>query len=201
MDFKKLKTDIKEISEIASSAPEPFRNKCFEVLLTSLLAEQAGVGKKDEKKKDDDGGKDDSKKPPAGSSVPMNSQLRLLLKKTGLTEEELNKVVMVENGEVHFVQEPHPGKIREGQLEWSLLMALKNTILKNAMEADPEEIRSKCIDAGFYDKANFSGNFKSPKFKTAFKETLVSQGKPVALTPAGQDALGDLIKRLASEAK
>jgi hypothetical protein len=144
MDFKQLKTGIKEISEIASSAPEPFRNKCFEVLLTSLLAEQAGVGKKDEKKKDDDdgGGKDDSTKPPAGSSVPMNSQLHLLLKKTGLTEEELNKVVMVENGEVHFVQEPHPGKIREGQLEWSLLMSLKNTILKNAMEADPEEIRS-----------------------------------------------------------
>src|SRR5690349_12694878 len=147
MDFKQLKADIKEISEIASSAPEPFRSKCFEVLLTSLLAEQGGVGKKGEQRKDDKGdGNNDSKKTPTGSSVPMNSQLRLLLKKTGLTEEELNKVVMVEDGEVHFVQEPHPGKIREGQLEWSLLMALKNTILKNAMEADPEEIRSKCID-------------------------------------------------------
>jgi hypothetical protein len=196
MDFKQLKADIKEISEIASSAPEPFRNKCFEVLLTTLLAEHGG-GKKEEKKQEDE--KDDTK--PTGSGVPMNSQLRLLIKKTAVTEEDLNKVVMAENGEVHFIQEPHPGKIREGQLEWALLMALKTTILKNAMEADPEEIRSKCIDAGFYDKANFSGNFKSTKFTNFFKETLVSQGKPVALTPAGQDALGELIKRLAGEAK
>jgi hypothetical protein len=203
MDFQQLKIDIKEISEIASSAPEPFRNKCFEVLLSALLVEQGAGSKRDGGKKDDLNGADEtkSKKPPAGSPVLLNSQLRVLLRKTGVTEDELNKIVLVENDEVHFIQEPHPDKIRDGQLEWSLLMALKNAILKNAMETDPEEVRSKCIDAGFYDKANFAANFKSPKFKNLFKEVLASQGEPVALAPAGQDALGDLIKRLASEAK
>lgn len=136
MDFKQLKEDVKEISEIASSAPEPFRNKCFEVLLSALLAEHY-VGERREERKDDKGGGgsggngNDRDKPGGGSGVTLNSQLRLLLKKTSVTEEELNKVVMVSDGEVHFVQEPRPTKIREGQLEWALLMALKNTILKN----------------------------------------------------------------------
>lgn len=202
MDFKQLKAGIKEISDIASSAPEPFRSKCFEVLLSALLEEQAGGRRERDNggNGEENGAANGGPKPPSGS-VPIKSQLRLLLRKTGLTEDELNKVVLVEDGEVHFVQVPHPTKIREGQLEWSLLLALKNAILKNAMEADPEEIRSKCIDAGFYDKANFAGTFKSPKFKGLFKEVLVSQGKPVALTPEGQDALGELVKRLAGDAK
>jgi hypothetical protein len=201
MDFKQLKSSINEIADIASSVPEQFRDKCFESLLNALLAGEKPAQKEHGGTKEPPQHDDQTKKPVGSSTVTMNSQLRLLLRKTGVTEEELNKVVFVENGEVNFVQEPHPEKIRDGQLEWSLLMALKSAILRNALEADPEEIRSKCIDAGFYDKANFLGNFKAPKFQPLFKETLVSQGKPVALTPAGQEALGELIKRLAGAAK
>jgi hypothetical protein len=36
MDFKQLKSSIEEIAKIASSVPEPFRDKCFEILLKSL---------------------------------------------------------------------------------------------------------------------------------------------------------------------
>jgi hypothetical protein len=204
MDFKQLKEDIKEISEIASSTPEPFRNKCFEVLLTTLLAESRG-DRREGKDKERDGDtenhdKNKDKMTPAGS-LPIQSQLRVFMRKTGVSEDELNKLVLVENNEVHFIQEPHPDTNRDGQMEWSLLLALKNALLNNELEADPEEIRSKCIDAGFYDKANFAANFKSPKFKDLFKETLEGQGKPVALAPAGQTALGELIKKLAAEAK
>jgi hypothetical protein len=205
MDFKQLKSGIKEISEIASSVPEPFRDKCFETLLNALVAGEKPPHEQHPPKKNDPGGKevDPPPNPPAGpSTIPMNSQLRLLTRKAGVTEEELNKVVFVENSEVNFVREPHPDKIREGQLEWSLLIALKNAILKNVFEADAEEIRSKCIDAGFYDKNNFAANFvKSPKFKAYFKGTLKAQGDAVALSPEGQSALGALIKRLAGEAK
>lgn len=203
MDFKQLKAGIKDIADIASSVPEPFRNKCFEVLLIALLAEQsvdrgADSGGKGGNEKDK---KDDEKKPPAGDKIPIKSQLRVFMTRTKVTEDELNKVALFEDGEVHFIQMPHPKKIREGQLEWSLLLALKNAILRNAAEADPEEIRSKCIDAGFYDKANFAANFKAPKFSKLFKDPLVAQGKASALTPEGQDALGELVKRLAAETK
>ncbi len=203
MDFRHLKSGIKEISEIAASVPEPFRVKCFETLLNELLAGEKPPHEQQTPKKDDVGKKDDlpPKLPPGPSTIPMNSQLRLLTLKAGESVEELNKVVFVENGEVTFIQEPHPPKIRDGQLEWSLLLALKNAILKNVFEADAEEIRSKCIDAGFYDRNNFAANFKSPKFKALFKGILKAQGKPVALSSDGQVALGALIRRLAGEAK
>jgi hypothetical protein len=204
MDFKQLKSGIKEISESASSVPEPFRDKCFETLLNALVAGEKPPHEQHPPKKDDPRGKgvDLPPNPPAGpSTIPMNSQLRLLTLKAAVSVEELNKVVFVENGEVNFIQEPHPKKIRDGQLEWSLLLALKNAILKNVFEADAEEIRSKCIDAGYYDRNNFAGNLKSPKFKAYFKGTLKAQGKAVALSPEGQVALGALIKRLAGEAK
>jgi hypothetical protein len=202
MDFKQLKTSIEEISKIASSVPEPFRDKCFEILLKALLD--------GEKPADDkpDGGKEKGKedgshvKPPAGGpKVPMTTAIRVLMAKTGVTEEQLNKVALVEKDEVHFIRAPHPTKITDGQLEWSLMLALKNAILKNALETDPEEVRSKCQDVGFYDKANFAANFKRDKFTKVFKGTLTPQGKAVALSPEGQDALGELIKSLAGEAK
>ena len=37
MSYEKLKKDIIEISDIASSVPEAFRDKCFEILLNSIL--------------------------------------------------------------------------------------------------------------------------------------------------------------------
>jgi hypothetical protein len=198
MDFKQLKSSIKEIAEVASSVPEQFRDRCFDALLNALLStekepslERRGEGHLERT--------DEKPKPSASQTVALNSQLRVLLRKTGATEGELNNLVLVENGEVSFIHEPRPKSIREGQLEWSLLIALKNAILRNALEADPEEIRSKCIDTGFYDKANFAANFKSPKLKKLFKGALTNQGKAVALTTEGQDALGELIKRLAGE--
>jgi len=201
MDFKELKASIKEIAEISSSVPEQFRDKCFETLLNALLAGEQPAPKKYDGTQELSKPDEKIKKHSGSSTVVMNSQLRLLLQKTGVTEEELNKVVLVDNEEVNFVHEPQSTGMREGQLEWSLLMALKSAILRNALEADPEEIRSKCIDAGFYDKANFATNFKSAKFTKLFKGTLTPQGEAVALAPEGQVALGDLIKRLAGEAK
>jgi len=38
MDYSKLKSDIEEITEIAQGVPEAFREKCFELLLSNLLA-------------------------------------------------------------------------------------------------------------------------------------------------------------------
>ena len=209
MDYTSLKTSIKEISEIAASVPEQFRGKCFEMLLNSLLAEhQPARDRKDEDKERDKergGGephvKDKKEEPRHGTKIPMTASLRVLMKKTGVTEEELNKILIVEDDQVHFVQTPQTKSIIDGQMSWSLLLALKNAILKNALETDPEEVRSKCQDVGFYDSPNFAANFKREKFTKLFKGTLVSQGPAEALTPEGQDALGEVIKALAGQAK
>lgn len=202
MDFKQMKSGIKEISEIAAAVPEPFRAKCFETLLNALLAEEKPAQeerppKEDKPKKENE----TPRHPPDSTTIAMNSQLRLLTLKAEVTEEEINRVAFVENGEVNFIREPQPSGIREGQLEWALMIALKNGILKNVFEADAESVRSKCIDAGFYDKNNFASNFKSTKFEAYFKGLLKPQGEAVALSADGQVALGALIKRLAGAAK
>lgn len=200
MDFKQLKSSITEIADIASSVPEQFREKCFETLLSALLSEGKPIQKEHDESKERQTDDDSHEKPPAGS-VPLKAQLRVFLRKTKVTEEELNKVVLFEDGEVHFIQQPPAKNNTQGQLEWSLLLALKNAILKNSFETDPEEIRSKCIDMGVYDKANFAANFKKDKFTKLFKGSLVAQGKAVALSPNGQEALGNLVKAIAGEAK
>lgn len=194
MDYKQLKSSVKEIADIAAGVPEPFQNKCFEVLLSALLAEHQasspGSSEKDEAQNDGH--------PETPTPIPMTAQLRVLMGKTHVTEEELGKLILVTEGEVHFMKEPQAKTVRQGQIEWSLLLALKNAILKNSLTADPEEVRSKCQDAGFYDAGNFAANFKAEKAAKLFKGTVVPQGQPVALSPDGQDELGRLIKRLAS---
>jgi hypothetical protein len=208
MDFDRLKAEIKEISEIAQSVPEQFRDRCFDLLLSNLLN---GEGRSDSRARrrdaedgTDKGGatKDEGLKfgATAGkhSKIPITTQVRVLMKKTGVTEEQLETILLYDNGEVHFIKEPKPKGITTGQMEWALMLALKNAILNDSLSTDPEEVRSVCQDKGYYDKGNFSGVFKSAKNAKMFKKALVSQGPAQPLSNNGQDALGDLIKRLAA---
>ena len=204
MDYKQLKSGIKEITDIVASVPEKFQDKCFELLLTSLLGQKQSTERPDKTNEKENSEPDPSakeRKKPDHTSIPVTTQLRLLMKKTNVTIDELDKVVMYANDELHFIREPHDVGISTGQVEWALLMALKNTILKDSMTADPEAIRSICQAKGFYDKANFAANFKSVKNAKMFKSPLVPQGSAEPLSSEGQDALGKLIKRLASEEK
>jgi hypothetical protein len=195
MDYDQLKAGVKEISEIAASVPEQFRDKCFELLLASLLGQK-------QKPADPEPDPDDPlpPPPPSGTAIPVTAQLQLLMRKTHVTIAELDKVILYADNDVHFIKEPHDVAIATGQLEWALLLALKSAILKDTMVADPEAVRSICQAKGLYDKANFATNFKSTKSAKMFKSALVPQGEAQPLSSEGQTALGILIKRLASEA-
>lgn len=121
------------------------------------------------------------------------------MRRTGVTVEEIDRVVLCENEQVHFIKEPHNVPIAHGQIEWALLIALKNGILKDSMITDPEDVRSVCQEKGYYDTKNFSSNFKRGGNPKLFKNLLAAQGDAQPLTVEGQDALGKLIKRLAAE--
>ena len=206
MDYDQLKVGVKEIAEIAASVPEQFRDKCFELLLSSLLRDEGNgateVEKTDKGKRLDTSQDDVDKKPKrAQGEIPITTQLRVLMKKTGVTKEEIEKLLLYDNGEVHFIKEPHPKGITTGQMEWALLLALKNAILNNSLSTDPEEVRSVCQEKGYYDKTNFAGVFKTERNAKLFRKALVKQGPAEPLSSDGQDALGELIKRIASEAE
>jgi len=197
MDYAQLKESVKEIAEIAASVPEQFRDKCFELLLTKFLRESGGAP---------DGGKDIKEdklpedKTPKGDGVPITTQLRVLMKKTDVTKAEIDKILLYDNAEVHFIKEPKTKGVTTGQMEWALLLALKNAIENDSLATDPEELRSVCQDKGYYDKTNFSGVLKQERNAKLFRKALVKQGPAEPLSSDGQDALGELIKRLATEA-
>jgi hypothetical protein len=208
MDYAQLKADVKEIAEIAASVPEQFRDKCFELLLLSLLRDEDegdGSAEGGDSGKTDKLGtpQNDASKKTKGTlgEIPITTQLRVLMKKTGVTREEIEKLLLYDNGEVHFIKEPHPKGITTGQMEWALLLALKNAILKDSLSTDPEDVRSVCQEKGYYDKANFASTFKTSKNAKLFKKALIKQGPAEPLSSSGQDALGDLIKRLSGEAQ
>ena len=204
MNYAELKDEIKELATIADSVPEQFREKCFEILLSHLLKGQKnrqqdvsgdedadGTEEQDAADKDNDGKKSGSQAIPA--------QVRVFMRRTSVTELELCAVLMIEDGDVHFIREPKATKVARGQIEWALLLALKNGYLKNEMSVDPEDVRSMCQDKGFYDKANFATNFKGAKVQPLFKGLMKPQGGAQGLTNEGQTELGKLIKSLAAQ--
>lgn len=194
MDYEHIKTEVAEIAKIAASVPEPFRDKCFELLLSRLLgAAEPGSGEKFLDATQHDSHDDDGKSP-----LPIQSQLRVFMNKTGVTRQELEAVVMFEEAEAHFIREPTPKNVAAGQIEWALLLALKSAVEHNKLETDPEDVRSICQDKGFYDKSNFSAIFKKATNAALFRQALEGQGEPQPLSTEGQAALAKLIKALAS---
>jgi len=194
MNYADLKKGILDIAAVADAVPEKFKDRCFELLLSHMLGELVGR----EQKPPVPGTKPAKNVPPA-DSLPSRTSLRVLMRKTGLTEEELQQVIMFADGEAHFLKEPNTRQVTLGQFQWALMLALKNAVLNDALTTDPEALRSICQEKGYYDQANFSANFKRGKFIGAFAKQLSPQGEPQKLSPSGMDALADTVRSVLSK--
>jgi hypothetical protein len=202
VDYEQIKEEIKQIADISSSVPEVFRDKCFELLLSNLLKSDA------KNLPPQTAEPTEPVSPPAeparpqtveSNGLPMKTQLRVMMRRTGITAEDIEKVLFFDNGQVHFVKEPRNVAVATGQIEWALLLALKNAIENDSFAADPEAVRSMCQEKGFYDVKNFAANFKREGNAKFFKSPLAPQGESQQITPEGQDALAKLIKRLGAD--
>lgn len=195
MDYEKLKVELKEIAEVAASVPEPFREKCFEILLQHLLLGSVSPPEAGASKVEDPSSTGESETL-ATTKIPVQAQLRVFMQRTGVTLQQLERLVLVDGTDVHFVHEPAHGTVAKGQMEWALLLALKQAIQANEFSTDPEDVRSICQEKGFYDKANFAAIFKRQPYATYFKQPLQPQGSRQTLSTEGQTALAELIKAL-----
>ncbi len=187
MDFERLKKEIKEIVSVAESVPEPLREKCFEILLNNLLG-SANAGGKPKGQEED--------LTPSADDLPIPTQLRVFMRRTKITQDDLKAILMICDDDVNFVRDPEPKSTVEGQKEWALLLALKNCILENSLSVDPEDVRSICQDKGFYDRANFATNFKNNKLAKLFKGVMERQGESRLLTKHGEDELAKIVRKL-----
>ena len=185
MDYDELKKELKAIMEVADSVPDRFKEKCFEILLNRFLGEKP---KKHEPEHEP------GKEP---EEIPTPAQIRVLMQRQSIAMDDLKKVLMYADGDIHFLKEPPPHGIAKGQIWWTLLLALKNGILTNNLSADPEAVRSICQEKGYYDPPNFAANFKTAKHKKLFKNPLEPHGEPQLLSNDGQAELAKLIKTMA----
>jgi hypothetical protein len=206
MNYNDLKEEIKAIADLANEVPETFRERCFELLLQHLLGSSKRDKPEGDSRLDDEELKKNERentgtakeRADQSSAIPTPSQVKVFMQRAGITAADMEQVMIYEDNEVHFVQEPPPSKkIARGQIEWALLLALKNGITTNSLSVDPESVRSICQEKGFYDQANFSNNFKTPKNAALFQGPMEPQGQSQKLTPDGQKELGKLIKELA----
>lgn len=199
MDYGKLKKELKEIAEVSSSVPEAFRERCFEILLENLLAEgkdEKPAAKTPAKSKPAEAAITQDPGKPAGKAIPTPAKVRVFMQRTGVSDEDLQALFLYEDNELHFVKEPAASAVAVGQIEWSLLISLKNGILNNNMSCDAEAVRSICQEKGYYDKKNFTAIFKRPANAKLFNSPLEAQGDAQPLSSEGQSALGKLVKAL-----
>lgn len=198
MPLSDLKEQIQEVSRIAASMPEEFRQKCFELLMTHVLASASG-GPAPALPPTFLGSGIPFTLPPAALNYsgvpPMSSLLVAFVKKNGLTNEQFSRVVGYLHGTVVFYREPDVGKAAQSQIEWALLLALKHAIVDGHFIVDGEEVRLICQEKGVYDRRNFYANFKrSAEF---FRAPPEPGSKPQPLSSKGIAVLGQLVKRLA----
>ena len=194
--YEKLKSELKQVIDLVESLPEKYREKCFELLVARFLSEQSKTGGHDER--DRSGKADTTPKDKTGNGFTLPAKVRTFIKRHSITEEQLRNLVMVETGEVHFIHEPRNVKNATGQIQWALLLGLKAALLGGEMTVDPEDVRSICIEKGFYDKANFAANFKKPANKGLFNKLPKPQGEPSRLSTKGEEKLAEVVKVLAT---
>jgi hypothetical protein len=206
MKYDDLKSEIQAIAAIAQSVPAEFQQRCFDILLTGLLRDASNEETSKQRQHaehDEDAakkaiGKDAGKARDGDSGeIPKTAALRVFMQRQNISDDVLKKVLFVEDKEVHWVREPAQGKVAAGQIEWALLLALREAILGAALAVDPEAVRSICQEKGFYDIANFAANFKNAKNKLLFKGPMVAQGEARNLTVKGEKALAELLRTLA----
>jgi hypothetical protein len=200
-----LKEQVREISSIASAVPEEFRQKCFELLMTHLLsggkapAPQALAGAMP-------GVVAVAAPPPTfpvpvatGSGYsggpPMTAMLSAFVKKSGLSLEQFGRVVGYLHGSVVFFREPATSSAAEAQVAWSLLLALRNAIVKGSFLVDAEEVRLVCQEKGVFDRRGFYTNFR--RCAAYYRASPEPGGKPQPLSSKGIAALGTLLEGLA----
>jgi hypothetical protein len=197
--YEELKSELQSIIELVETLPERYRERAFDLFVSQLLSgkepslktsEAPGSGITDET----------PPRPPRreGSSVFIPpAKVRSFLIRANISEDQLRELVMVEDGEVHFIREPRNVRVSAGQIQWSLLLALQSALLGRDFLVDPEAVRSICQEKGFYDARNFSAYFKNNS--RLYQRTPQPQGEAVRLSPDGEEQLANLIRSLVSQ--
>ncbi len=184
-DFKK---ELKEILELVKLCPQNLQEKCFEILLNSLL-------------------KGESHKPPVSitdtivagvSDIPneVNKRIKVFTTPNGISDDLIRKVFSIDElGNISIeVTDLKSNKTSRRQKNLALLIGIRHQFMEGSFDVPTEELREMCVTYGTYDAANFTTNLKAMKeIFAGFKP-----GTTNKLSPIGKKLAADLVKELAS---
>lgn len=195
MDYENLKTQIKEIVEIVAGLPENLQEKCFEILLNRLTISNPDQFNSPANLATQHRGETSVL---IGQDDRFSGSLKAFMHETSIAGEDIDKVIFIDKGKVHFISEPDTTKKTQGVIQWALLLALENAFTSETGElrVDPEKLRSICQEKNCYDPPNFAKTLKTKKNAPLFGGSLDSQGDPRMLTSKGKEMLGELIREL-----
>jgi hypothetical protein len=180
---------LKEITELAESVPEPFRLKCFELLLSHHLSAQET--------------KHDTKVTPKGETkteFPKHTfvlpiDVKAFLNQYSIDEAVLSKLYFIEGNNVRPIYNLKAHKKAAAQIQHALLMSLENALINGEFRFNIEALRQRCKDLKCFDAANFMAILK--KNSSLFKD--LDDEEAVFLSTDGKAELANVIEELVNE--
>jgi hypothetical protein len=185
---------IDEILKIVEKCPEPYKQKCFEILLQGYVTIQAKTagGENNPPKVKKLIAEDTLKE----TQIPTEilQRFKAFAKRLDVEPEKLERIFDFNLDP--FVYQPFnpPGSTTaEKARSIALVLAAKSYLATGNWSADWKEIKSLCVDHNCYDSNNHSINIQNGQgnvFKT------VETGKHVILSPDGQKQAENSLKSI-----
>ena len=182
---------VRAIQEVADACEEPYRLKCFELLLNRwLAASPTRIG-----------GQTRSAKPdftmlPSGDLIDWEGVQRGFLGPAGLTREALDSVLDLDTGEVLVTDLGRTGADIQRRLGG--LLALYHFIKEGQFVLRQDELVNKCRRYGGVDTSNFTAYMRSAKFQGA--AVFVQEGRDAwRVTKPGERFIADIVRTLSRQ--
>ncbi len=191
---KELDAELDRLLKIAekissASIDESMKKSIFERVLNRHSFKPETTSEEQETQDTDAG------KPDEGSFL-FNNTIKQFLRRNALSQEILEKVFYIENGEVDFaISDLQVKKNKEGLHIAACLVGVKNAILIAKYNVPLKELRAAAEFFGVYDVNNFSQYMK--QLKGTFRS--YKPGEDTNLSPTGIKEAAEFINRLAKE--
>lgn len=183
------KEKLKEITELAESVPDPFKLKCFELILMHKLSAEPGLSD------EENSPKEEPKKvfPEQTFIVPID--VKAFLSQYSLNENVINKLYFIEGNNIRPIYTLKVHKKARAQIQHALLLALENALISQEFKFNTDTLRQRCKDLKCLDTANFTAILK--KNSSLFKS--LDDEEAVFLSTDGKAELADVIEELVNE--
>jgi|Deesub1362A_J573_1020465.scaffolds.fasta_scaffold05757_2 ribosomal protein S18 len=140
---------LPDISELAKQCEEPFREKCFELLLTHALKE---ITTRETSKRTESSEK---------SQAQFTQKYQKFLQQYNINHDEIRRLIDFDSGEILA---RNLGKSKaEKQRKLAALIALYHCFIEGELYVPKDELKRHCEQSNVYDVTNFSKYMRNAK--------------------------------------